>query len=121
MKLWKRKNMSPFEALKTDFPMIFDKDFFFEIKDGWIPLIREMCSELMALPPHSIEKAAQVKSKFGSLRFYPENYSESMQNIIQRYEIKSSYICENCGTGITERENVNYFKSQCVICLVDSA
>lgn len=118
---WKEKNMEPFDELKKEYPKIFDSDFFFEVKEGWIQLLRKMCQEFSKLPAHSIKKAAQVKSKFGGLRFYTENYSELMQTIIKKYEVKSFYICEDCGSEILERDNVKYHKTQCVICLVNSA
>lgn len=44
---------------------------------------------------------AQIKEKFGTLRFYiggsPNAYPEAVRDIIDAGERKSYYICENCG------------------------
>lgn len=42
-------------------------------------------------------RAAQVKEKFGTLRFYMTNYSPSIRSIINTYLCISGYTCEICG------------------------
>ena len=42
--------------------------------------------------------AAQVKQKFGSLRFYIDGGDEIIYNYISFAEYLSGYICEQCGT-----------------------
>lgn len=42
-------------------------------------------------------QAAQVKEKFGSLRFYLDGGTEEMHNLIDEAERASSVICEDCG------------------------
>ena len=68
--------------------------------DGWYNLIDELSAKL---EPHGIV-AAQVKEKFGGLRFYveyPKHLSreqvEEIREMKNEYEQKSYTICEDCG------------------------
>lgn len=42
-------------------------------------------------------RAAQVKEKFGTLRFYMTHQTEEMSDIIRTAEMKSAKTCEECG------------------------
>ena len=42
-------------------------------------------------------KAAQVKEKFGGLRFYVDNHSEYVNGILAMAESMSTRICQDCG------------------------
>lgn len=66
--------------------------------DGWFKIIEELSEKLSKF--EGVE-AAQVKEKFGGLRFYvdgttQENYKE-VHKIISEYEALSYKTCENCG------------------------
>lgn len=72
------------------------------VGDGWYNLIEELCRELTKLGG-GVE-AAQVKEKFGGLRFYLEFGEHTSQLVIDEahrleneYEAKSYTICETCG------------------------
>lgn len=41
--------------------------------------------------------AAQVKEKFGTLRFYMTTYDDEIENLICKAEVKSGKTCERCG------------------------
>ena len=99
-------------ALVKDFPQIF-RDwhgdpmqtcmaFGLEVGDGWEPLLRKLCTDIMANNPHENFCAAQVKEKFGGLRFYTNGGSEEINKFIDKAEEESYKTCENCGT----KENV---------------
>jgi len=65
--------------------------------DGWYDLLDELCSKL---EPYGVV-AAQIKEKFGGLRFYleatPSEKWEEIHNYINEAEAKSYKICEQCG------------------------
>lgn len=66
--------------------------------DGWFNIIKDLSEKLSKF--EGVE-AAQVKEKFGGLRFYvdgttTENYKE-VHKIISEAERKSFETCENCG------------------------
>lgn len=73
----------------------------FECGDGWYWLIDRLCHQLQ----WDIDKngasqvvAAQVKEKFGSLRFYIWTGTAEQHAQISLAEFMSGSICENCGT-----------------------
>jgi hypothetical protein len=65
--------------------------------DGWFEIIKELSEKL---EPLGIV-AAQVKEKFGGLRFYVDGTTnenwEEVHKYIDEAEIKSYETCENCG------------------------
>lgn len=104
--------------LCIDFPHVFadrsatmDKSCMhwgFECGDGWEPLIREAAYKLEPLIHAEITKdpeswkmgfnrAAQIKEKFGTLRFYLTSGTDEMWDIVAEAERKSAFICEECG------------------------
>lgn len=105
------------KKLKEDFPQIF-ADLYdctpqescmawgVAVGDGWYDLIYKLCEDIMALNPPENFKVAQVKEKFGGLRFYiafcsenklSENMSE-IERLIDVAEEESFKICECCGS-----------------------
>lgn len=71
--------------------------------DGWEPLIRRLSEKLeaaiKALPDDEREhcSAAQVKEKFGTLRFYLDGGTDEMEAWIAEAEAESARTCEDCG------------------------
>lgn len=93
--------ISPYKQLYQDFPLILEK-----IKDGiecgpgWYPLLNKLCSSLQWNTdkngyPQVV--AAQVKEKFGTLRFYVDGGNDKQWGAIHFAESMSSIICEQCG------------------------
>lgn len=72
------------------------------VGEGWQPLIEKLHADLSALAPgYGI---AQIKEKFGGLRYYvdctpefPMAISEQMDVLIEHAELASVRICEECG------------------------
>jgi hypothetical protein len=69
--------------------------------DGWEPLIRRLSEKLeraiAAMPEGERPRAAQVKEKFGTLRFCMTSETEEMSAWIQEAEDESAETCETCG------------------------
>jgi hypothetical protein len=109
------------EKLYDDYPLTFvDKDNKkscmsrgIECRDGWFDLINRLCAEIEPLIDKFVEenpdcerlpRAAQVKQKFGGLRFYivgdwqnHRDFMEKLWEISHRYETESYTLCEKCG------------------------
>ena len=86
-------------ALASEFP--FMTGIGTDCGDGWYPLIREMCEEITAVyeaagRPVDIN-VDQVKEKYGALCFYYHPYDPQVTEIADRYEDRSTCVCEICG------------------------
>ena len=84
-----------------------------DVCDGWYNIIDCLCSTIQSHLNHhkakrhltSTEfeeqlqtKAAQVKEKFGGLRFYVDNSDDYVKGAIQTAELMSVRTCEQCGS-----------------------
>jgi hypothetical protein len=83
--------------------------FGFECGDGWFDLIDALCKRIQNYldwerkypPPHDEEieqvVAAQVKEKFGGMRFYFDGGNDVIRGMVMMAEEMSYSICEECG------------------------
>lgn len=111
--------------LYKDHPLIFaDKDksmseslmiFGCECGDGWYNIIEALCQSIdnwyenecrnnKGNPPAPVV-AAQIKEKFGSLKFYTTGHCDEVQGMITMAENLSAMTCEQCGRPGTSRGN----------------
>ena len=87
--------------------------------DGWYELIHDLSEKLevliVQLPEADREKyaAAQVKEKFGGLRFYMTCSTEEMDKLIAATERRSFSVCELCGAP-GETRSGGWLKTLCV-------
>ncbi len=100
------------DALCRDFPLLY-RDRHASARttcmcwgfpgDGWEPLIRRLSEKIeaaiAALPEDEREhcRAAQVKEKFGTLRFYMTTHNDEIEAWIDEAEDESARTCEECG------------------------
>jgi len=72
-----------------------------ECGEGWNQMLYELCTKIQQYitdtPLQSNFRVTQIKEKFGTLRFYCSGTTETIEHLIDQYEIKSSITCENCG------------------------
>lgn len=91
---------------------------FIECKPGWFGLIEELAEKIAEIDPDY--KIVQIKEKYGTLRFYTESSSDSVdiwdkiEEIAQEYEDKSLTVCEECGGAGKEGRVSGYY--WCVRC-----
>jgi len=97
------------KQLFEKYPKIFSNLKYTECGDGWYDLIERLCTILQSEADNAgyslseEEKeaiqplAAQVKEKFGGLRFYIYGGNERMWGAISMAEAMSFKICEDCG------------------------
>lgn len=79
-------------ALKEAFPNVF-KTAAPCVGDGWFLILWNLCGTLEPLGV----TAAQVKEKFGGLRFYLNEGGDEARAAIHKAEEQSNITCENCG------------------------
>jgi hypothetical protein len=60
-------------------------------------------------------RVAQVKEKFGGLRFYVDNSNEAIDALVDEAESESYSICEQCGSP-GERRDGGWTKVRCDAC-----
>jgi hypothetical protein len=91
----------------------FLNDIFLDIGIGWYPLVEELCEKINELlntkyPDLKFDAnksiwedrglyVTQIKTKWGSLRFYVSSANDEIFDLIDLYEEKSGTICERCG------------------------
>lgn len=94
-----------FEDFQRKYPHLF-KEYprsGFDLSPGWKTLVDTLCSileyKIINLPEEIRDSAycAQVKEKFGGLRFYMSQSSPEMEGAISMAEDMSMHICETCG------------------------
>lgn len=116
--------MNSFADFKTKYPKLYSTLEYFECSEGWYPLIDKL-SERLEEVNNSLGDgyihAAQVKNKFGGLRFYidTENVSTADYNMVQSFideaESLSYSTCELCSDAI-DKKNITRYKSICQKC-----
>ena len=87
--------------------------------DGWYWLIDDLCRELQFNTDKNNQPqvvAAQVKEKFGGLRFYINSGTDEQYAKIHFAETLSYTICEECGTAKGVRQTEGWIKSLCENC-----
>lgn len=71
--------------------------FGFECGNGWYDIIYDLSKAITKLDPKGNTAAVQVKEKFGTLRFYVNQSTDAVNDIINQAEFESSRTCEHCG------------------------
>lgn len=83
----------------------------FEVGAGWSDIILELHNKIISkYPDYSI---AQVKEKFGTLRYYTEGTGEDVWDWVWEAEEKSQGICEECGRPGEILQNRNWIRTLC--------
>lgn len=87
--------------------------YFFSCDDGWLDLIQELIEKLIDAGWN--KEVTQVKEKFGGLRFYINEGTDEIFDIIEEYCQKSYKICEICGEEGKNINNNGWYKTVCEI------
>lgn len=87
---------------------------------GWYPLIIELDEKIAEIAPNYV--VAQVKEKFGTLRYYFSVYGDEtakydeVDSIIDEYEARSGTICELCGADGEMKVRRYWYQTLCSEC-----
>ena len=103
------------DSLKEKYPQFFPEHFFFECDNGWYNILSSLLYRINMHEKHVRQENAyrvrhgrdpveyrkvkiiQVKSKFGTLRFYIDGGDEYVRGAIAVAEDLTSKTCEDCG------------------------
>jgi len=108
-----------FVDLHDSTPMESCMSWGIECNDGWYDLVYDLCERIMALNPSENFKAAQVKEKFGGLRFYVDGSTVEINKLIDVAEEISYTVCETCGSKEkVSISGLNWVKTLCEKCSV---
>lgn len=95
--------MNKLSKLVDKYPSLYGDQFYFECADGWFDLLDTLSFHIInELKPGDEINVAQIKEKFGTLRFYYSCRSESYNSIasaVMFAERFSAKICEDCGNS----------------------
>lgn len=81
------------------------------VRPGWHEIVRKLVADLHAIGWDGT--VAQVKEKFGTLRFYTGPLPEGGRELINDAEIASSETCEVCGCHGKLRYDRSWLKTLC--------
>ena len=102
--------------LKEKYPEMYDNVYCgIYIDKGWFNLVDTLSKQIYDYAnSHGLEypKVAQVKEKFGGLRFYADYTNEYMNNLIDTAEKMSIHICEVCGKP-GEQRDTSWIRTLC--------
>lgn len=89
----------------------------FDVGDGWFGAIDRLSAELekiiAAMPGDDRPRAAQVKEKFGGLRFYMTWETDEMSDLISDAEEECWRTCEVCGAAGQLQTTGGWLKTLC--------
>jgi hypothetical protein len=110
----KRVSPSLEEKLIAAAPSLYREglSYGFQCGDGWFELLLDLSRKLE--PTGAI--AMQVKEKFGALRFYAGNLTESGEKWIADAERESAKTCEDCGAACYLRDQRRWLRTLCDDC-----
>ena len=92
--------------------------------DGWYWLLDRLCEYLQSMIDNNPStwpqiEAAQVKEKFGGLRFYYDGGHDTMAGAIMFAEDLSCYICERCGSTHNVIQTTGWIYTLCETCMTE--
>jgi hypothetical protein len=97
------------KQMEEKYPMMFAGQYGgFAIGEGWWPIIESLCANIQShtdwwnknretRPVVEQVVVAQIKEKFGGLRFYYEGGDEQISGMVRMAEAWASHACEECG------------------------
>jgi hypothetical protein len=97
------------KQMEEKYPKMFANPYGgFAIGEGWWPIIESLCSNIQShtdwwnknretRPVVEQVVVAQIKEKFGGLRFYYEGGDEQISGMVRMAEAWASHACEECG------------------------
>lgn len=121
--------------MEERFPEMFSKPYGgFCVDKGWWPIIESLCGQIDGYTkwrnntresllkdnphnhriPEAVEpvKVAQIKEKFGGLRFYYDGGDDHIQGMVTMAEVWAHNVCEECGKPGKSR-NTGWIKTLC--------
>ena len=109
------------QRMKEQFPNMFSQPYGgFAIGEGWWPIIESLCGNIQhylnwknkerEVVPQVV--VAQIKEKFGGLRFYYEGGDDRIHGMVSMAESWADKSCETCGVPGQSRSG-GWIKTLC--------
>jgi hypothetical protein len=103
------------------FPKMFAEPYGgFAVSEGWWPVLANLCANIQhhldwknkqsEVVPQVV--VAQIKEKFGGLRFYYEGGDDTIYGMVRMAEAWAGNTCETCGKPGRQREG-GWIKTLC--------
>ena len=102
------------QRMETKYPKMFAQPYGgFAVGKGWWPIIESLCANIQShtdwwnknretRPVVEQVVVAQIKEKFGGLRFYYDGGDDQISGMVRMAEAWASHACEECGApGMT--------------------
>jgi hypothetical protein len=94
------------QRMKEKYPKMFSQPFGgFAVGPGWWPIVESLCANIQhhlkwknktsEVVPQVV--VAQVKEKFGGLRFYYDGGDDEIRGMVTMAESWADHSCEECG------------------------
>ena len=112
------------KRLKEKYPKMFSKPYGgIAVDQGWWPIIESLCSNIQHYtdwwntnrkdrPVVEQVVVAQIKEKFGGLRFYYDGGDDQIRGMVRMAEAWADHHCEECGKPGKSR-NTGWIKTLC--------
>jgi len=88
------------------------------VGDGWYTIIDALCETIQNYAESSgkIIEATQIKEKYGTLRFYTNQFDSFVAGMIRMAEELSGMTCETCGSTQNVTTEGSYILTLCESC-----
>lgn len=123
--MWNEEEYDAFEQrLKEKYPKMFSQPYGgIAVGAGWWPIIESLCANIQHYtdwwnknredrPVVEQVVVAQIKEKFGGLRFYYDGGDEKIDGMVRMAESWADHSCEECGAPGKSRKG-GWIKTLC--------
>jgi hypothetical protein len=109
------------KQMETQFPKMFSEPYGgFCCGEGWWPVLTNLCANIQHHLDWKNKKSevipqvtvAQIKEKFGGLRFYYDGGDDTIRGMVTMAEVWASNTCETCGKPGQQRSD-GWIKTLC--------
>jgi hypothetical protein len=109
------------KQLEQTYPVMFSQPYGgIAVDTGWWPIITSLCANIQhhqdwknrQSPVVPQVTVAQIKEKFGGLRFYYQGGDEQIHGMVRMAEAWAGHTCEECGAPGTIRDG-GWIKTLC--------
>ena len=118
-RVWKRLQVFLDDSMEKHVKEIFSECWMYGVPTYWDIVIADLVMIIYQrhVQNKKIIKVAQVKTKFGGLRFYIDGDSDDfLYGAIYKAEQECAKICTNCGSYAKEKLNTGRWNAGCVRC-----
>lgn len=109
------------KQMEERFPKMFAEPYGgFACGEGWWPILEKLCSNIQSHIDWKNKQAevvtqvtvAQIKEKFGGLRFYYDGGDDHIKGMVRMAEAWADATCEDCGAPATKQTS-GWIKNVC--------